>query len=113
MRNSSCRCLRRCKEWIKLGGENLFPSAERSPTNVLYFQRCSKEVQNVSGSGGAGKSHFMAMLYLLLNGNTQARSVPELADVVQRMGTWAEGRRFLLVPYYLMDALSVEQCILG
>ena len=65
------------------------------------------------GSFGAGKSHFMAILYLLLNGNTQARSVPELADVVQRMGTWAEGRRFLLIPYYLMDAESIEQCVLG
>jgi hypothetical protein len=65
------------------------------------------------GSFGAGKSHFMAMLYLLLNGNTQARSVPELAEVVQRMGTWAQGRRFLLIPYYLMDAESVEQCLLG
>jgi hypothetical protein len=65
------------------------------------------------GSFGAGKSHFMAMLYLLLNGNTQARSVPELAEVVQRMGTWAQGRRFLLIPYYLMDAESVEQCLMG
>src|ERR1035438_873587 len=65
------------------------------------------------GSFGAGKSHFMAMLYLLLNGNTQARSMPELAEVVERHGAWSEGRRFLLIPYYLMDAQSVEECLLG
>ena len=38
MRNPSCRCLRRCKEWTKPGGENLFPSAEKSTTNILCFQ---------------------------------------------------------------------------
>lgn len=65
------------------------------------------------GSFGAGKSHFMAALYLLLSGDTQARSREELSDVVGKHGPWTEGRRFLLVPYYLMDAESVEQCLLG
>jgi predicted ATPase len=32
------------------------------------------------GSFGAGKSHFMAVLLLLLAGNVRARSIPELAD---------------------------------
>ena len=36
------------------------------------------------GSFGSGKSHFMAVLNLLLAGNTQARATPELADVVAR-----------------------------
>src|SRR5436305_10870222 len=40
------------------------------------------------GSFGAGKSHFMAMLYLLLHGNSRARSVKELADVVSRHADW-------------------------
>ena len=43
------------------------------------------------GSFGAGKSHFMAMLYLLLKGNTQARSVPGAMPnccAVGRMPLW-------------------------
>ncbi|MCL5969864.1 MAG: hypothetical protein M1359_11710, partial [Betaproteobacteria bacterium] len=51
------------------------------------------------GSFGSGKSHFMAVLNLLLAGNAQARATPELADVVARHG-WTEGRKFLLVPYH-------------
>jgi predicted ATPase len=43
------------------------------------------------GSFGSGKSHFMAVLNLLLAGNTQARSIPELANVVAKhVGRMAE-----------------------
>jgi predicted ATPase len=42
------------------------------------------------GSFGSGKSHFMAVLNLLLAGNTQARATPELADVVARH-SWTKG----------------------
>src|SRR5262249_27646800 len=34
------------------------------------------------GSFGSGKSHFMAILYLILTRNTDARSIIELAPVV-------------------------------
>lgn len=64
------------------------------------------------GSFGAGKSHFMAVLNLLLAGNTQARSIPELADVVARHG-WTQGRKFLLVPYHMIGARDMESAILG
>ena len=64
------------------------------------------------GSFGSGKSHFMAVLNLLLAGNTQARATPELADVVARHG-WTEGRRFLLVPYHMVGARDMESAILG
>lgn len=64
------------------------------------------------GSFGSGKSHFMAVLNLLLAGNTQARSTPELADVVARHG-WTEGRKFLLVPYHMIGARDMESAILG
>ena len=50
------------------------------------------------GSFGAGKSHFMAILHLLVAGNLQARALPELADVVSRHG-WVQGKKFLMVPY--------------
>lgn len=65
------------------------------------------------GSFGAGKSHFMAVLNLLLAGNTQARSIPELADVVANNNAWTEKRRFLLVPYHMIGARDMESAILG
>lgn len=64
------------------------------------------------GSFGSGKSHFMAVLNLLLAGNAQARATPELADVVARHG-WTEGRKFLLVPYHMIGARDMESAILG
>lgn len=64
------------------------------------------------GSFGSGKSHFMAVLNLLLAGNTQARATPELADVVARHG-WTEGKKFLLVPYHMIGARDMESAILG
>ena len=64
------------------------------------------------GSFGAGKSHFMAVLNLLLAGNTQARATPELAEVVARH-SWTEGKKFLLVPYHMIGARDMESAILG
>ena len=64
------------------------------------------------GSFGAGKSHFMAVLNLLLAGNLQARSTPELADVVAKHG-WTIGKKFLLVPYHMIGAKDMESAILG
>ncbi len=65
------------------------------------------------GSFGSGKSHFMAVLHLLLQHSPQARSVPELAQVVSRHDHWIEGRRFLLVPFHMIGAKSMESAILG
>lgn len=64
------------------------------------------------GSFGSGKSHFMAVLHLLLEHNAEARSIPQLAPVVAEL-KWAEGKRFLLVPYHLVGANSLEQAVLG
>src|SRR5713101_9721068 len=44
------------------------------------------------GSFGAGKSHFMAVLNLLLAGNAKARSVPELAGVITKHDGWLAGK---------------------
>ena len=65
------------------------------------------------GSFGAGKSHFMAILYLLLQGNAAARSIEKLAPVVTKHNRWAQGKKFLLVPYHMIGADSVEQRLLG
>ncbi len=64
------------------------------------------------GSFGSGKSHFMAVLNLLLAGNTRARAIPELAGVVAQHG-WTEGKKFLLVPYHMIGARDMESAILG
>src|SRR5664280_6223 len=65
------------------------------------------------GSFGAGKSHFMAILYLLLQGNPAARSLEKLAPVVTKHNAWTQGKKFLLVPYHMIGADSVEQRLLG
>lgn len=65
------------------------------------------------GSFGSGKSHFMAVLHLLLQGNPAARSIPELAAVVAKHNTWTQGRRFLMVPFHMIGCLNLEQGILG
>ena len=55
----------------------------------------------------------MAVLTLLLEGHTGARAVPELADVVARHNAWTEGKRFLVIPYHLIGATSLESAVLG
>ena len=65
------------------------------------------------GSFGAGKSHFMAVLYLLLQGNAGARSLDKLAPMVTKHNEWTQGKKFLLVPYHMIGADSVEQRLLG
>jgi hypothetical protein len=64
------------------------------------------------GSFGAGKSHFMAVLHLLLQGNLTARALAELAAPVAKHA-WIEGRRFLLVPYHMVGAVDMESAVLG
>jgi len=65
------------------------------------------------GSFGTGKSHFMAMLDLILAGEPAARSIPELAPIVERANAWTNGKRFLLVPYHMIGARNMEAGILG
>jgi hypothetical protein len=65
------------------------------------------------GSFGSGKSHFMAVLTLLLQHNPDARSIAELASVIARHNPWTEGRRFLVVPYHLIGSPSLESAVLG
>ena len=53
----------------------------------------SSKAAYLHGSFGSGKSHFMAILYLLLHGDTHARSIPELADVVTNSNSWTKRKR--------------------
>lgn len=65
------------------------------------------------GSFGSGKSHFMAVLYLVLAGNVRARGITELAETIHRQDTWLPGKRFLMVPFHMIGARDVESAILG
>lgn len=65
------------------------------------------------GSFGSGKSHFMAVLHLILQGNAEARGIHELASVIRKHNDWLQGRKFLLVPYHMIGARSMESAILG
>ena len=65
------------------------------------------------GSFGSGKSHFMAILHLILQGNPSARGIPELAAVIQKHFSWLTGKSFLLVPYHMIGVADLESGILG
>lgn len=86
--------------------------------NALAFVKSGVESRSskaayLHGSFGSGKSHFMAVLSLLLNGNVKARSIPQLAEVISRHNTWTQGRKFLVVPFHMIGAESMESAILG
>lgn len=65
------------------------------------------------GSFGSGKSHFMAVAHLLMQGHPDARAIPELAPVVSRHDDWLQRQNILLVPYHMIGAPSIEAGILG
>ncbi len=65
------------------------------------------------GSFGSGKSHFMAVLHLILQGDATARGIRELAAVIQKHNDWLVGKKFLLVPYHMIGAHDMESGILG
>ena len=56
----------------------------------------------------------MAVLHALLRGEPAARGRDELAGRCSPSTTgWLGGRKFLLVPYHLLGAKSLEQRVLG
>ena len=63
------------------------------------------------GSFGSGKSHFMAILQLILEGHPAARGIENLEDVVTRHTEWTRGRNLLMVPYHMLGSASVEEGI--
>ncbi len=86
--------------------------------NALSFLHSALQSQTskasyLHGSFGSGKSHFMAVLHLILQGNPSARSIPELAAVITKHNAWTQGKKFLLVPYHMIGAHDMESGILG
>jgi hypothetical protein len=63
----------------------------------------------LDGSFGSGKSHFMAVLHLLLQRDPQARAVPELAATIAKHEPALGTKRFDLVPVHMIGAGTMEQ----
>ncbi|MEQ4519558.1 hypothetical protein ABLI39_09370 [Pseudarthrobacter sp. B907] len=64
----------------------------------------------VHGSFGAGKSHFMAVLHLLLAGNLRARQLANLqSSVAARQGLLS--KKLLAVDYHLLGAENFESAL--
>ncbi|MGI5154401.1 phage resistance protein [Microbispora sp. CA-102843] len=78
-------------------------AVERRRSNAAYLD----------GSFGSGKSHFMAVLHAILKGDPLARGKRGLADIVGKHDKWLAGRSFLLVPYHVVEARSLEAAVLG
>lgn len=76
-------------------------------------QEHSSKAAFLSGSFGAGKSNFMGVLQLLLNGQPAALAKPELASVVKQLSDWRGDRKFLTVPFQLIGAASLESALFG
>ncbi|MBA2949605.1 PglY protein [Streptomyces himalayensis] len=70
------------------------------------------------GSFGSGKSHFLTVLHAILNDSAAvARDKPKLQAVIAEHADWLvqEGtrKRFLMVPYHLVGAASLDSALLG
>lgn len=76
-------------------------------------QSATSKATYLHGSFGCGKSHFMAILHLILQGNPTAKGIPELAGEIKKHNEWIAGKKFLLVPYHMIGAHDVESGILG
>jgi len=64
------------------------------------------------GSFGSGKSHFMAVLQLLLAGNADARGITALHPVLADHDQLTRGK-LLLVPFFMLNADTLEHGVLG
>jgi len=64
------------------------------------------------GSFGSGKSHFMAVLTLLLEGAPDAFAKPALGPVVAK-NPWLGTRKILVLGFHMLAARSIEERVLG
>ena len=64
------------------------------------------------GSFGSGKSHFMAVLTLLLEGAPDAFAKPALGPVIAK-NPWLGTRKILVLGFHMLAARSIEERVLG
>ncbi len=94
------------------------PELSRCFDDALSFigsalQSNTSKASYLHGSFGSGKSHFMAVLHLILQGDATARGIVELVPIISKHNVWVAGKRFLLVPYHMIGAHDMESGILG
>lgn len=66
----------------------------------------------IHGSFGSGKSHYMAVMHLLLTGNPQAKALPGLQSQVAKHEALL-GRKLLAIDYHLIGAETFEAALFG
>lgn len=66
----------------------------------------------IHGSFGSGKSHYMAVMHLLLAGNAQAKALPGLQAQVAKHESLLS-RKLLAIDYHLIGAESFESALFG
>lgn len=76
-------------------------------------QTQSSHAAYLDGSFGSGKSHFMAVLHAVLRGDPVARGKDELVPVIAKHDDWLGVPKFLLVPYHIVGASTLDAAILG
>lgn len=64
----------------------------------------------IHGSFGSGKSHFMAVMHLLLTGNLEARALPGLQASVAKYAPVLD-KNLLAVDYHLLGKKSFEEAL--
>lgn len=94
------------------------PQLQQAFTDALGLVRGAPEAGKsraayLQGSVGAGDSHFMAVLSLLLDGDTQARAIGELAPEVSEQRDCLGQRKVLVVPMYMLNAVSLGSAAFG
>lgn len=67
----------------------------------------------LDGSFGSGKSHFMAVLHLLLQRDPKARAIPDLGEAIAASEPVLASCSFELVPFHMIGAESMEQAVFG
>ena len=76
----------------------------------------SSQAAYLHGSFGSGKSHFMAILDLLLEDRDNVsgvRDLERLEPVLAEHRGWLGEKRLLMVPYHFIGAASMEAAVLG
>ena len=68
----------------------------------------SSQATYLHGSFGSGKSHFMAVLHLLLSGNQHALNKAELHPAYSRHDERLRDKKILLVPMHFLAAKSMD-----
>ncbi|UAX55682.1 hypothetical protein K5X85_23055 [Streptomyces sp. A144] len=77
------------------------------------LRKNASQAAYLHGSFGAGKSHFLTVLHAVLEGDPAVENKRRLREVIAENADWLTGGKFLMVPYHLVGAASLESALLG